>query len=61
MNFYNVIVVHCDSYMSHRVLRMTQIMSHDLVMSILYESWLSEERLYKEATGPETRALHATI
>ena len=47
--------------MSHRVLRVTQIMSHDLVMSNFYESPLSEERLYKEVKGPETRALHATI
>ena len=40
---------------------MTQIVSHDLVMNNLYESRLSEERLYKEVKGPETRALHATI
>ena len=46
---------------SHRVSRVTHIMSHDLVMSSLYESRLSEERLYKEVKGPETRALHATI
>ena len=61
LDFYDVIVLHCDSYMSHRVSRVTQIMSHDLVMSSLYESRLSEERLYKEVKGPETRALHATI
>ena len=61
MDFYDVIVLHCDSYMSHRVSRVTQIMSHDLVMSNLYESRLSEERLYKEVKGPETRALYATI
>ena len=47
--------------MSQRALRVTQIMSHDLVMSNLYESRLSEESLYKEVKGPETRALHATI
>ena len=40
---------------------MTQIMGRKLVMSIVYESWLSEECLYKEVEGPETRALHATI
>ena len=27
-------------------------------MIILYESRWSEERLYKEVNGPETRALH---
>ena len=42
--------------MSHRVSRVTQIMSHNLVMSSLYESQLSEERLYKEVKGPGTRA-----
>ena len=47
--------------MSHRVLRVTQIMSHDLVMSNVYESRLSEEHLYKEVKRPETRALHAII
>ena len=61
LDFYDVIVLHCDSYESHRVSCVTQIMSHDLVMSNLYESWLSEERLYKEVKGPETRALHTTI
>ena len=61
MNVDDVIVLHCDSYMSHRVSRVTQIMSHDLIMSNLYESRLSEERLYKEIRGPETIALHATI
>ena len=61
LDFYDLIVLHYDSYMSHRVLRVTQTMSHDLVMSNLYELRLSEERLYKEVKGPETRALHATI
>ena len=61
MDFDDVIVLHCDSYMSHRVLRVTQAMSHDLVMSNLYESRLSEERLYEEVKRPKTRALHATI
>ena len=56
LDFYDVIVLHCDSYMSHRVSRVTQIMSHDLVMSNLYESQLNEERLYKEVKRPETRA-----
>ena len=54
--FDNVIVLHCDSYMSHRVSRVTQIMSLDLIMSSLYESRLSEECLYTEVKGPETRA-----
>ena len=36
-------------------------MSQDLFMSSLYESRLSEERLYTEVKGLETRALHATI
>ena len=61
LDFYYVIVLHCNSYMSHRVSRVTQIMSHDLVMSILYESQLSDKCLYKEVKGPGTRALHATI
>ena len=30
-------------------------------MIILYKSRLSQERLYKEVNGPETRALHVTI
>ena len=55
------IVLHCDSYMGQRVSRVTQIMSHDLVMSNVYESRLSEEHLYKEVKRPETRALHAII
>ena len=58
---YKVIVLHYDLYVGHRVSRVTQFMSHDLVMSILYESRLSEERLYKEVKEPGTRALHATI
>ena len=59
--FYDVVVLHCDSYMRHRVSHVTQTVSHDLVMSSLYKSRLIEERLYKEVNGPETRALHATI
>ena len=61
VDFDDIIVLHCDSYMSHRVSRVTQIMSHNLVMSNLYESRLGEEHLYKEVKRPETRALHATI
>ena len=34
------------------------MMSQNLVMSILYESRLSEEHLYKEVKGPETRAMN---
>ena len=61
LDFDDVIVLHCDSYMSHRVSRVTQIMSHDLVMSNLYQLRLSEEHLYKEVKRPRTSALHATI
>ena len=61
MDFHAVIVLHDDSYMSHRVSGVTQIMSQDLFMSSLYKSRLSEERLYTEVKGLETRALHATI
>ena len=58
LDFDDVIVLYCDSYMSHRVSRVTQIMSHDLVMCNLYESRLSEERLYKEVKRPGTRAMN---
>ena len=61
MDFYDVIVLHCNSYIGCRVSRVTQIMSHELVISISYESRVSEERLYKEVKGPGTRAFHATI
>ena len=61
MDFYDVIVLNCDSYGNHRVSCVTQIMTHDLVLSNFYESRLSEERLYKEVKGSETRALHTTI
>ena len=47
--------------MSHRDSRMTRIMSHNLVISILYESQLSEDRVYTVVKAPETRALHATM
>ena len=48
-------------FVSHRGLRGTRVVSHDLIMLFLYESRLSEERLYKQVKGPDTRALHATI
>ena len=46
---------------SHSVLGMTHLISHNLVIYNLYQSELSDERLYKEVKGPRIRALHATI